>query len=75
MSRQGALVEYKEPSSGTVHRHNFVNRYLADEDLRKPSKEVAQAVYNATKQDLNRMVTAKTEPAYVSIFSLRVFLT
>jgi SNW domain-containing protein 1 len=64
MSRPGALVEYKEPSSGTQHRHNFVNRYLADDDLRKPSKEVAQAIQNATKQELNRIVGAKTDTAH-----------
>ena len=66
MSRQGALVSYKEPSSGTVHRHNFVNRYVADEDLKKPSQEVAQAIQSATKHELNRLVGAKVEPAYVS---------
>lgn len=67
MSRNGALVQYKEPSSGTQHRHNFVNRYLADDDLRKPSQDVAQAVYNATKQEVNRIVGSKTDTAYVSI--------
>jgi SNW domain-containing protein 1 len=66
MSRNGALVQYKEPSSGTQHRHNFVNRYLADDDLRKPSQDVAQAVYNATKQEVNRIVGSKTDTAYNS---------
>lgn len=71
MSRNnGALVQYKEPSSGTQHRHNFVNRYLADDDLRKPSQEVAQAVYNATKQELNRIVGTKTDTAHVSVIIL-----
>lgn len=69
MSRPGALVQYKEPTSGTQHRHNFVNRYLADDDLRKPSKEVAQAIQNATKQELNRIVGAKTDTAYSSTVS------
>jgi SNW domain-containing protein 1 len=66
MSRQGALVQYKEPSSGTNQRHNFVNRYLADEDLRKPSKDVAAAINNATRHEINRIVGSKTDTAYNS---------
>jgi SNW domain-containing protein 1 len=66
MSRSGALVQYKEPSSGTNHRHNFVNRYLPDEELRKPSKEVSAAVAHATQKEINRIVGNKTEPAYAS---------
>jgi len=68
MSRHGALVQYQEPSSGTNHKHNFVNRYLADDELRKPSADVAQAIANATQRDLNRLVGAKVAPAHVSFF-------
>ena len=69
MSRHGALVEYKEPSSGTSHKHNFVNRYLADDELRKPTSDVASAIANATQRDLNRLVGAKIAPAHVRPFS------
>jgi SNW domain-containing protein 1 len=56
----------KEPSSGIPHNHNFVNRYVPEEELRKPSQEVAHAISNATKQELNRLVGAKTDTAYSS---------
>jgi len=68
MSRHGALVEYKEPSSGTNHKHNFVNRYLADDELRKPTADVASAISSATQRDLNRLVGAKIAPAHSSNF-------
>jgi len=68
MSRHGALVEYKEPSSGTSHKHNFVNRYLADDELKKPTADVASAITNATQRDLNRLVGAKIAPAHSSNF-------
>lgn len=68
MSRHGALVQYQEPSSGTNHKHNFVNRYLADDELRKPSADVAHAIANATQKDLNRLVGAKIAPAHSSNF-------
>lgn len=68
MSRHGALVEYKEPSSGTTHKHNFVNRYLADDELRKPTADIASAIANATQRDLNRLVGAKVAPAHQSNF-------
>lgn len=62
----GALVEYKERGSGNAHRHNFVNRYLPDEDLQKPSQDVSSAISSATQKQLDRIVGAKTQPAYVS---------
>jgi SNW domain-containing protein 1 len=66
MSRHGALVQYQEPSSGTSHKHNFVNRYLADDELRKPSADIAYAIANATQKDLNKLVGAKIAPAQSS---------
>jgi SNW domain-containing protein 1 len=59
-------VDRKEPSSGTSHTHNFVNRYVPEEELRKPSQEVAQAISQSTKQEINRLVGAKTDAAYSS---------
>jgi len=66
--KNGALVEYSERSSGNAHRHNFVNRYLPDEELRKPSHNVSSAISSATQKQIDNIVGAKTQPAYVSVF-------
>lgn len=68
MSNSNSLVAYKPPSNGAAHSHNFTNRYVHDSELQKPSREVATAITNATKQEINRIVGVKTEPAYVSTF-------
>jgi hypothetical protein len=70
MSNSNSLVTYNKPGSGTAHMHNFTNRYVHDADLQKPSREVAGAITTATSQQINRLVTAKTEPAYVRIIFL-----
>jgi hypothetical protein len=67
MSNSNSLVSYNAPSNGARHMHNFTNRYLSESELMKPSKEVAGAITNATKQELNKIVSLKTEPAFVSI--------
>jgi SNW domain-containing protein 1 len=61
-----SLVPYKKPSDGTIHSHNFTNRYLHDDELQKPSREIASAITTATNQQINRIVGVKTEPAYAS---------
>lgn len=61
-----SIVPYKQPETGAKHQHNFQNRYIPTEELRKPSKDVTQAIQQSTKQEINRIVGVKTEPAYVS---------
>jgi len=70
----GTMVEYKDRGSGNPHRHNFVNRYLPDEELRKPTQDVSSAISSATQKQLDRIVGAKTQPAKVIIFLLFYFL-
>jgi len=66
----GTMVEYKDRGSGNPHRHNFVNRYLPDEELRKPTQDVSSAISSATQKQLDRIVGAKTQPAKAASLSV-----
>lgn len=61
-----SIVPYKQPETGAKHQHNFQNRYIPPEELRKPSKDVTKAIQQSTQKELNKIVGIKTEPAYAS---------
>ena len=45
--------------NGNDHQHNFNNKYLPSETLRKPDPEVARIVTDQTKSSLNKIVGQK----------------
>ena len=57
---------FNTSNDGNKFKHNFVNRYLSEDDLRKPSREIADAITEVTKKELNNRVSMKTDAAYVS---------
>ncbi|EAR83377.1 SKIP/SNW domain protein (macronuclear) [Tetrahymena thermophila SB210] len=51
------IQPYKQ---GKDYQHNFRNRYLDEDELAKPSQEVAQQITNHTQQQLQTQGTQKT---------------
>lgn len=60
---------FNTSNDGNKFKHNFTNRYLGDEELRKPSREIAEAITEVTKRELSNRVLSKTDAAYVIISS------
>lgn len=66
---------FNTTNNGNLLRHNFSNRYLSEEELRKPSREIAQAITEVTRKEINKVVGIKTSAAtQVTITHINKFL-
>ena len=47
--------------------HNFTNKFYDEKDLAKPSREIASAISNYTKKQVENVIGVKTMAAQVKI--------
>lgn len=50
-----------------LYQNNFTNKFVESAELQKPSRDVAKAIENITKSNINRIVLGKTETSHVKI--------
>jgi len=55
---------FNTSNDGSKFKHNFTNRYLGDEDLRKPSREIGDAITEVTKKEIFGRAAQKIDTAY-----------
>lgn len=67
MSGEHSLVGRFDHNNGDRHQYNFENTYLDDEDLKKPSKNVAIAISSHTQQQINKILGVKTQVSQKSL--------
>ena len=56
---------FNTSNDGSKFSHNFINRYLDDQTLAKPSAAIGNAIAEVTKKDIMKITGIKTSVGHV----------